>query len=42
MKYTVHMGSDVMRCIPSFVEIGSTIHMLIGRTYRQTDRKEIA
>jgi hypothetical protein len=30
MKYAVEMGSGAMIYIPSFIEIGSAIQMLIG------------
>jgi hypothetical protein len=37
MKYAVEMGSGVMICIPSFINIGSGIQKLID-----TDNMEIA
>jgi hypothetical protein len=42
MKYAVEMGSVSMIYIPSFIKIVSGIQKLMGGTYRQTDRMEIA
>jgi hypothetical protein len=44
MKYTVEMGSDGMKYIPSFIKIGSGIQQLIdgaSQTHRRTDDMEI-
>jgi hypothetical protein len=37
MKYAVEMGSGAMIYIPSFMNIGSGIHKLIGALHRYTD-----
>jgi hypothetical protein len=41
-EVAVYMGSDAMIHIPSFIKTGSDIQKLIRRTYRHTDRMEIA
>jgi hypothetical protein len=40
-EYVVEMGSDVMLCIPSFINISSGIQKLIGKG-GFTDSMEIA
>jgi hypothetical protein len=37
MKYTIHMSSDAMIYIPSFIKNGSGIQKLIGGGGRFTD-----
>jgi hypothetical protein len=40
MIYADEMGFDAMIYIPSFIEIGSGIHKLMGRIYMQTHRTQ--
>jgi hypothetical protein len=41
MKQVVETGSDVMKYIPSFIQIGSGIQKLMKELHRHTDRKKM-